>query len=163
MIVLFGSLFVGTTAVQGKVLKIPIEIIEVFDFTGFIPGETWETGGVMHETGTIYQFYFIAGPVDGILRSGVDMMNFKLDTGVGVGTGWNELIGTWIGDDQFNGLPIYWYGHSAFRTDGEVFYGWANTHGTLGDYKIHFVGDYGPAPPQWGWATIITGVLTIHL
>ena len=50
-------------------------------------------------------------------------MHFKLDTDVRVGTRWNELIGTWIGDDQFYGLPIYCYDHSAFRTNSEYFYG----------------------------------------
>lgn len=159
MFVLFGSVFVGTTAVQGKVHKIPIETNSLFDFSGWDPGTSWISGGVLHVRDGVNLFNFISGPIDGSMYSFVDVMNNKLDTGVGVGSGRLEIVGTWIGDDEFNGLPIYLYGQIALRNDGTIFFGWANGLGTLGDYKIHLKGDFITTFPF----TPMSGELTIHL
>ncbi|NHJ32794.1 MAG: hypothetical protein FK732_08020 [Asgard group archaeon] len=163
MTVLLGSLFVGTTAVHGKVLKIDIMFIEYIDFSAYDPGTSWEAGGTFHEKDVVYKFDVVFGDVLGVLWAYQDVMKYDMETWVGVGSGSNELIGTWMREDQFYGLPIYWYGHSIFRSDGTFFYGWANTHGYLGDYEIHFKGTYGPAPDPWVWGTIISGEITIHL
>jgi len=165
MAVLFGSVFVGTTAVQGKVLKVPIEMLRAYDFSAMNPGYFWIEDGVRHQRDASNKFNFVDGPVDGFLISYIDVLNTVIDTGLGVGSGWNELDGIWVGEDQFEGLPIYWYGQAGFRFEGNFFYGWANGHGTLGDYKIHFKGDFTlafvPNPPYFG--ALIFGELTLHL
>ena len=162
MTVLFGSIFVGTTAVQGKVLKTPFENIGVM--SGYDPGTSWISGNVQHVRDAINKFTFIVGPIEGDSFAYVDVMNNNLETGVGVGSGFMEIVGTWVGDDEFNGLEIYLYGQMILRNEGTFYTGWANAHGTLGDYSIHMKGDFITAfNPALGLANTMTGVLTIHL
>ncbi len=166
MTVLLGTVFVGTTAVQGKVLKTTFDAVSLFDFfAGYDPGTSWISGNIQHVIDNINPFVFIVGPIEGYTYSYGIIMNNNLVTGVGVGSAFTEITGTWVGGDEFNGLPFYCYGHTTLRKDvNNVYTGTINFIGTLGDYAIHLKVDFITGfNPAYGFANIMSGELTIHL
>lgn len=148
---------------QGQIYKIDFTAYELFDYTGYDPGETTITGNVKHTYDAVYKFNLVFGPVEGVVYATIDHMVTILDTGEASGTGTNELIGTWIGADQFYGMDIYWYGNSILKRDGGRTYGWCNSFGTLGPYAIKFHGEYGPINEgPYAGTTYIIGVITVY-
>lgn len=163
-LILVGTLAVAATPVQAKVCKIEFTFYEQFDFSGYFPGETVITGNVEHTYGAKYKFNIVYGPVEGVLYATADHMVTHLETGEASGTGTNELIGTWLGDDQFYGMDIYFFGNSILKRDGGRTYGWCNSFGTLGPYTIQAHCDYGPVlDGPYAGTTYVTGVMTVHL
>jgi hypothetical protein len=82
------------------------------------------------------------------------------------GTATAEIIGTWIGDDQFYGMEIYLFGNSIMKKDdfASSTYGWCNSFGTLGPYTIKFHGEYGPVNEgPYAGTTYIIGIITVHM
>ncbi|NHJ87322.1 MAG: hypothetical protein FK734_17795 [Asgard group archaeon] len=151
---------------QAEVVKIEFTFYEKFDFSGYDPGTTVITGSVEHTYDAIYKFNIVYGPIEGVLYATADHMVTHLETGEASGVGTNELIGVWLGDDQFYGMNIYFYGNSILKRDGITgrTYGWCNSFGTLGPYTIKCHAEYGPVleGPYVG-TTYVTGVMTIHL
>jgi hypothetical protein len=162
-------LLVGTVALtaiptQAKVCKIEFTFYEKFDFSGYDPGVTVITGSVKHTYDAKYKFNILFGPIEGVLYATADHMVTHLETGEASGIGTNEVIGTWVGDDQFYGMDIYWFGNSILKRDGGRTYGWCNTFGTLGPYSIKFHGEYGPVDDgPYAGLTYVTGIITVHL
>jgi hypothetical protein len=144
LIVLCGSFFIGITTVQATVQKLPFETVALWDYTGFYPGTTIITGNwAAHIIDNVNTFVFIEGPVEGISVSTSIITNFNDKTGKGEGIAFTETTGTWIADDEFNGLPFYCYGRSILRKafDGFGYIGTVNWIGTLGDYSIQIRGE----------------------
>ncbi len=163
-LVLVGSLALAATPTEAKIYKIEFTVYEKFDFSGYDPGVTVITGNVEHTYNALYKFNIVGGPVEGDLYASATHMVTNLETGQASGTGTNELIGTWLGEDQFYGMEIYWFGNSILKRDGGRTYGWCNCFGTLGPYTIKFHGDYGPVDDgPYAGTTYVTGIITVHL
>ena len=144
MIVIIGSVFIGTTSVQGTVQKLPFETVASWDPSNFDPGTTLFTGNwATHIIDNINTFVFIDGPIEGVAVSTAIITNFNDKLGIGEGIAFTETVGTWIADDEFNGLPFYSYGRVILRKafDGLGFIGTVNYIGTLGDYSIQIRGE----------------------
>ncbi|NHJ32916.1 MAG: hypothetical protein FK732_08640 [Asgard group archaeon] len=163
-LLLIGTLAITTIPTQAEICKIDIICYEKFDFTGFIPGESWITGNIKHTVGGQAKFNFVYGPIEGVGYSRTKHMMANLETGYASGTGTNELFGTWVGDDQFYGMEIYWSGLSIMKRYGGRTYGWCNSFGTLGLYTIKFHGEFGPVNEgPYAGTTYVIGVITVHL
>lgn len=163
-LLLVGALAVTATPAQAKVCKMEVLFYEKFDFSGYYPGETVITGNVKHTYDARYKFNIVFGPIEGDLYATADHMVTIIDTGEASGVGTNEVIGTWLGDDQFYGMEIYWFGNSILKRDGGRTYGWCNTFGTLGPYTIKFHGEYGPVEEgPYAGTTYVIGIMTVHM
>jgi hypothetical protein len=163
-LLLIGTLAMTTIPAQATTYKIEFIAYEKFDFSGFVPGESWITGNIMHTIGTKAKFNIVYGPFEGDAYTITKFMVINLKTGQGSGTGTNEFIGIWIGDDQFYGMEIYWFGKSIMKRDGGRTYGWANSFGTLGPYKIKFHGEFGPVNEgPYAGTTYIIGTITVYM
>lgn len=163
-LLLIGTIAVVAAPTQAQVYKMDFVAYELFDYTGYDPGESVTTGNVVHTYDAIYKFNIVFGPVEGVVFATADHMVTNIETGQASGIGTNEIIGTWIVDDQFYGMDIYLYGNSILKRDGGRTYGWCNSFGTLGPYTIKFHGEYGPVEEgPYAGTTYIIGVLTIHL
>lgn len=166
MTILVGSFFVGITAVQGTVQKLPFETVALWDPTYFDPGTTVVTGNwAAHIIDNINGFVFVEGPIEGVSITISSITNFNDMVGIGVGLAFIETTGTWIADDEFNGLPFYCYGRSILRLayGGAAYIGTVNWLGTLGDYSIQIRGDLLSAwNPDYNWFTnTISGEIKI--
>lgn len=146
MTILIGSIFVGITAVQGTVQKLPFEAVGYWEYAGFDPGTSFDTGNwAAHIIDNVNTYIYVVGPIDGIgvATSIITNFNNNFDETLGVGIGFLEITGTWIGDDEFNGLPFYCYGRFLLNMGcgGFCYYGTVNLLGTLGDYTAQIRGD----------------------
>ena len=165
-VVFLGSIFIGMTAVQGKVQIIPFYSVGLWDFNGFDPGTTVETGNwAAHILDNVNSWNFVEGPIDGAVGSTNIITNFNNKVVKGSGIAFLEIVGTWIADDEFNGLPIYCYGNAILKlaNGGAAYVGKVNLRGALGDYSIQLRGDFiiGYSPVyNWGTNTI-TGDIKI--
>jgi hypothetical protein len=145
LIVLFGSFFIGITSVQGAKQTISFEAFAYWDYTGFDPGTSFDTGNwAAHIIDNVNTFVFIAGPIEGYTVGSSIITNFNDKVGIGVGIGFGETFGTWIGDDEFNGLPIYFEATMTLRLayGGYAYIGTTVGRGTLGDYSVQIRGEF---------------------
>lgn len=152
---------------KGKYTKVVFEF-DGMEYQNALPDparrEWVDEDGILHIRGGAYYFY-VAHEYFGLnsLVATTRVLNIDLNTGLGKGVGGNYFTGVSF-IPGFEDLDFEMGGFSRLYFEDGFISGWARSRGTIGDYKIRMVSEFGPVFEDGVFVgTFLRGTLTIYV